>query len=203
MSRTTYHHGNLREALAEAAVAHVRLGGPEGVSVRELARALEVSPAATYRHFPDRDALLAEVGRRSRGELATRMVASVQGVRGRHARALAVERFLAVGRAYLAFARDEPHLLAAAFLPIPAEHLKPQEPEEPNPWSVLARALDDLASVGALSPERRAGAEVVAWSAVHGFATLRQTGAFRTSGEPEPSEETVLHGIARALGLDP
>jgi AcrR family transcriptional regulator len=199
MGRTTYHHGNLRHALAEAAMGLVRSGGPEAVSVREVARELEVSPAAIYRHFPDRDALVAEIGRRSRAQLATRMVAAVRQVRRRDARARSVDRFLAVGRAYIEFARDEPHLLAAAFLPIQGQ---PSEPEEPNPWSVLSSALDDLSSVGVLLPERRAGAEVIAWSAVHGFSTLRQTGAFLTSGEPEPDAETLLLGIARALGLD-
>src|SRR5687767_14689495 len=133
MGRTTYHHGNLRQALMEAAIELVRSGGPEAVSLRELARELEVSPAAIYRHFPDRDALLAEVGRRARGQLATRMVAAVRRVRRQDAKAQAVDRFLAVGRAYIAFARDEPNLLAAAFLPIQGQQ---GEPEEPNPWSV-------------------------------------------------------------------
>jgi AcrR family transcriptional regulator len=199
MGRTTYHHGNLREALLEAATELVRSRGPEAVSLRELARELEVSPAAIYRHFPDRDAVLAEVGRRARGQLATRMLSAVQQVRQRDAKARSVDRFLAVGRAYITFAGDEPHMLAAAFLPI---QVHTDEPEEPDPWSVLATSLDDLASVGALSPALRVGAEVIAWSAVHGFSTLRQTGAFGTSGDPEPDPEALLLGIARALGLD-
>jgi AcrR family transcriptional regulator len=199
MGRTTYHHGNLREALVDAAVGLVRSRGPEAVSLRELARELEVSPAAIYRHFPDRDAVLAEVGRLARGQLAARMLAAVEQVRRRDAKARSIDRFLAVGRAYIAFAGDEPHLLTAAFLPI---QMRQDEPEEPNPWSVLAGSLDDLVSVGALSPTSRVGAEVIAWSAVHGFSTLRQTGAFGTSGEPDPNPEELLLGIARALGLE-
>jgi AcrR family transcriptional regulator len=198
MSRTTYHHGNLRQALVDGAFDLVRTQGHEAVTLRELARNLEVSAAAIYRHFPDRDALLAEVGRRSREELTSRMLSRVKRVRASDRRARAVGRFLAIGRAYLAFARDEPKLLAAAFLPVDAPYERP----EVSPWSVLSQALDDLSREGAMPRERRVGAEVLAWSAVHGFAMLRETGAFRTSGEPEPDVETLLLGIARALGLE-
>jgi AcrR family transcriptional regulator len=200
VTRSTYHHGNLREALADAAMALVRSRGHGSVTLRELARALEVSPAAIYRHFPDRDAVLREVGRRSRAELAGRMIAASDRVQGADQRSDAVDRFLAVGRAYLAFAHDEPHLLAAAFLPVMPLH---DGAEERDPWSVLTQALDDLSSTGAMPSERRSGAEVMAWSAVHGFATLRETGAFRTSGEPDPDQEVLLQGIARALDLVP
>ena len=200
MPRSTYHHGNLREDLGDAAVELVRGAGPEAVTVRELARQLEVSPAAIYRHFLDRDAVLAEVARRARMALAHRMADAQGGVRRRDPRARAVERVLAVGRAYLTFAREEPNLLAVAFLPFQAGT---PEPEEPNPWGVLVGALDEVLRVGAMPPERRPGAELIAWSTVHGFAILRSSRALQTSGVGEPDQEALLQGIARALGLDP
>jgi AcrR family transcriptional regulator len=199
MPRKTYHHGDLRRALTAAALDLLRAGGPEAVTIREVARRAEVSPAAIYRHFPDRDALLAELGRIARDGLARRMLDEQARVAHVADRQHATDRLLALGRGYLEFARSDPQLLAAAFLPFePADG----PPEDPNPWKLLSAALDDLVSVGAMSPARRPGAEVVAWSAVHGFATLRAGRSFETSGERDPDPERLLAAIASALGLE-
>jgi AcrR family transcriptional regulator len=64
MDKPAYHHGDLKSALITAALAAVENGGPEAVSLRDLAQSLGVSRAAPYRHFPDRDALLAAVAAR-------------------------------------------------------------------------------------------------------------------------------------------
>jgi len=56
-----YHHGDLREALVRAALREAERGGPESISLKALARQLGVSQPAPYRHFADRDALLAAV----------------------------------------------------------------------------------------------------------------------------------------------
>jgi AcrR family transcriptional regulator len=199
MTRTTYHHGNLRQGLLEAALQIVRADGPDAVSLRELARQLEVSPAAIYRHFADRDAVLAEVARHCRADLASHMLVAVQRVRRRDQRSRAIERFLAVGRAYLAFAREEPNLLTAAFLPL---GIDVDESDDPSPWAVLVTALDDLVLAGAMPPERRPGAEVIAWSSVHGFAILGASHAFRSTREAAPDEDVLLEGITRSLGID-
>jgi AcrR family transcriptional regulator len=196
--RETYHHGDLPRALVAAAVELARSGGPDAVVLREVARRLGVSPAAMYRHFPDRDALLGEVARVARGELARRMLDEVGRVHETGPRTRSVLAFRAVGRGYIRFAQDEPNLLATAFLPImpSAEAI-----EDPSPWHILAGALDDLAATGAMPPERRAGAETIAWSAVHGFAVLRASHAFESSGESAPDPEGVLDAIARSLEL--
>jgi AcrR family transcriptional regulator len=200
MSRATYHHGDLRRALIDAALALVRSEGPHGVTMRELARRLEVSPAAIYRHFPDREAILAHVARASRENLASRMQAAQEGVELTDRAERAVRRLLAIGSAYIAFAREEPHLVSAAFLPLTVSD---GEPEEPSPWGVLAAALDDLVRVGAMPPVLRPGAEVLAWSTVHGYASLSTSRAFHASGEPNPDERALLEGVARSLGLRP
>jgi AcrR family transcriptional regulator len=198
VSRASYHHGDLRRALIESALALVRSDGPDGLTMRELARRLEVSPAAIYRHFPDRDAILAQVARRSRESLASRMRAAQDGVERSDPAARAVSRLLATGSAYITFAREEPHLLSAAFLPLTVAG---GEPEEPSPWRVLAAALDDLVRVGAMPGVLRPGAEVLAWSTVHGYAILSTSRAFHMSGEPSPDEQALLEGVARSLGL--
>ena len=197
--RPTYHHGDLRRALLAAALDLVRTGGPDAVTIREVARRVEVSPAAIYRHFPDREALLAEVGRVARGDLARCMLDGLADADGGRDRQHSIDRLLALGRGYLEYARDHPNMIAVAFLPFePSDGL----PEDPNPWNLLAAALDDLVDVGAMAPERRPGAEIVAWSAVHGFATLRANRSFEVSGERDPDPERLLEAIAQSLSLE-
>lgn len=198
MARTTYHHGDLRRALLSEAGELARSGGPDAVTLREVARRLDVSPAAIYRHVPDREALLGEVAASARLALARRMLDEVERVAETDSRVRSIRRFQAIGRGYLAFAREEPNLLAAAFLPI-----EPPNPtiEDPNPWNVLAAALDELVATGAMPAERRRGAEIVAWSTVHGFAILRGGRAFDVSGAIDPDAEAVLDAIARSLGM--
>lgn len=196
MPRPTYHHGDLKRAAIAAAVERVRSGGPTALALREVARDLEVSPAAIYRHFPDREALLAEVARAARRELARWMLDEVDRVDAAEPRTSAIDRFLAVGRAYLDFAAHDANLLTAAFLP---HELPDAHDEQPNPWHVLGATLDDLVASGSMPAERRAGAETIAWSAVHGYAALRQARAFAVSGDPEPSVDALLDAIARSL----
>ena len=124
----------------------------------------------------------------------------MESVGGRDPQSRSIERFLAVGRGYLGFAEDEPNLLAVAFLPF---ELLDGHDEQPNPWQVVAQALDELVTTGAMPVERRPGAETIAWSAVHGFALLREARSFRVSGNPEPNVEALLEAIARSLDLSP
>ena len=74
--RRGYHHGNLREALIEAALRLIRDKGPAGFTFAEAARAAGVSPAAPYRHFRDRDELIAEVALRGYETFATSLAAA-------------------------------------------------------------------------------------------------------------------------------
>jgi len=60
-SENTYHHGDLRDALIKAALSEAEQGGPEAISIKALAKRLGVSQPAPYRHFADREALLAAV----------------------------------------------------------------------------------------------------------------------------------------------
>ena len=200
MARSTYHHGDLRRALLTEASELARSSGPEAVTLREVARRLGVSPAAIYCHVADREALLGEVAAMARLELAQRMLGEVEQVAETDPQMRSIRRFGAIGRGYLLFAAEEPNLLAAAFLPIqPPRGL----PETPNPWDLLAASLDELVTTGAMPAERRAGAETIAWSAVHGFATLRASRAFDESGEPDPDPDALLDAIARSLDVKP
>jgi AcrR family transcriptional regulator len=108
--RRSYHHGNLREALIAAALDLIAQKGPAGFTFAEAARAAGVSPAAPYRHFRDRDALMADVARRGFERFEQRLAAAWD--EGRPSPLAALER---LGRAYLVFARDEPAYFSAMF----------------------------------------------------------------------------------------
>src|ERR1700681_403702 len=108
--KRSYHHGNLREALIRAALELIAAKGPAGFTFAEAARSAGVSPAAPYRHFRDRDALMADVARRGFERFAAELALAWDG--GKPAPRAALER---VGRAYLQFAEKEPALFAAMF----------------------------------------------------------------------------------------
>ncbi len=174
--RGTYRHGDLRRALLEAGVELARAGGPEAVVLREATRRAGVVPNAAYRHFPSHKALLQAVRAVALGRLAAAIEAEHAAVPpegGDAARARAGLR--AVGRAYMRFALAEPGLFRTAFA-APAELLGPglsgSGPGGLDPFELLAAALDGMAASGLLPPERRPGAEFLAWSAVHGLAML-------------------------------
>ncbi|MGH6981516.1 MAG: TetR/AcrR family transcriptional regulator, partial [Stellaceae bacterium] len=108
--RRGYHHGNLREALVDAAVALIAELGPSGFTVAEAARRAGVSPAAPYRHFRDAEALLAEIALRGYERFGDMLAKAWNDGQPNALRA-----FENVGRAYLAFARTEPAFYAAMF----------------------------------------------------------------------------------------
>ena len=108
--RRGYHHGNLREALVEAARALIATRGAAGFTIAEAARQAGVSPGAPYRHFRDADALLDEVAIRGFDRLAGTLSTAWNDGRPDPAGC-----FEAIGAAYLAFARTEPAFYAAMF----------------------------------------------------------------------------------------
>src|SRR5689334_13656632 len=108
--RRGYHHGNLREALIRAALDLIAEKGPAGFTFAEAARSAGVSTAAPYRHFRDRQALLADVARRGFELFEQRLNGAWSEGRPDTFRA-----FENVGRAYLAFAREQPAFYSAMF----------------------------------------------------------------------------------------
>jgi AcrR family transcriptional regulator len=168
-----YHHGHLREALVEAALATARAEGPGAVVLRAATRAAGVSPNAAYRHFADRDALLRAVAARCQEKMAALMRARLDQTGPLPGPDGALRRLGTVGHAYVEFALTEPGWFATAFA-IPLDL-----PEPSDLYVILVSALDELVSSGAIAPEARPGAEYVAWSAVHGIATLLTSGSLR------------------------
>jgi len=175
--------GAVRDGLVAAGLELARAGGPDAVVLREATRMVGVVPNAAYRHFADRDELLAAVCREALRELAGRMAAGVARVRGRHGDpAAAVRRLHAIGAAYLEFAREEPGLFATAFaLPTRHDYGAPGDGAGPErqPLDQLRAVLDELVDAGVLDRRRRDGIEFPIWSAVHGLAVLAGQGPLR------------------------
>ena len=175
--------GAVRDGLVAAGLELARTGGPDAVVLREATRMVGVVPNAAYRHFADRDELLAAVCAAAMRELATRMAAGVARVRGKHGDPAAARRRLgAIGAAYLEFAREEPGLFATAFA-LPQEHAygapDGETGQERTPLGHLRAALDELVDAGVLQRQRRDGIEYPIWSAVHGLAVLTGQGPLR------------------------
>lgn len=167
--RESYHHGNLREALVEAALRLIAERGPGGFTFADAARAAGVSAAAPYRHFRDRTALVAEVARLGFEAFEAELSRAWNG--GRPDPVTAIE---ACGRAYLDFARRQPASYAAMFQPgFPLE-------DEPGLLSASERAFGVLRTAAehacaTLPASDRPPALMVAlhlWSLSHGVASL-------------------------------
>lgn len=184
-SRKGYHHGNLREALVEAALQLIAEKGPAGFSFAEAARAAGVSPAAPYRHFEDKDALLADVAVRGFEALHDRLQAVWEA-----GKADPVRAFDGLGRVYLDFARDDPASYVAMF----ESQLAPADYPELSragdaAFGVLRHAAE--AAVATLPAEGRPPAMMVAlhmWSVAHGIAALFGRGDAGRRSLPMPPE---------------
>ena len=193
-----YHHGNLREALVEAGLELTRAGGAQALAMRDVARRVGVSPTAAYRHFADRDALVAAIATRIQAGMADRMhEAAPVGARPR-------DLLRAVGLGYIGFALAEPGWFDVAFATIDARPDAAGAAPLPAPLSMLVTALDELAVAGELT--ERAGAEWPCWSAVHGFALLALRGPLRflppddVWAAAERTVDDVIDGLLARVG---
>ncbi|HUC36732.1 MAG TPA: TetR/AcrR family transcriptional regulator [Acidimicrobiales bacterium] len=199
--------GAVRDSLVAAGLELARAGGPDAVILREATRMVGVVPNAAYRHFADRDELLAAVCEAAMRELGARMATRVAGVRGKHGDPAAARRRLsAIGTAYSEFAREEPGLFATAFA-LPQHHAYDATgegtAEDWRPIAKLRAALDEFVDAGVLTPQRREGIEYPIWSMVHGLAVLIGQGPLRGASDSvrrrlEQLNSTFIEGALRA-----
>jgi AcrR family transcriptional regulator len=199
--RRGYHHGNLREALIEAALELVGAKGPAGFTIAEAARLAGVSPAAPYRHFRDAEALLAEVAVRGFDRFATRLAKAWNDGRPDRVRA-----FEDLGRAYLAFAREEPAYYAAMFDSNLAVEAHPGlQAASDRAFGVLREAAEQVAAM--VPKDRRPPSLMMAlhvWAMAHGIASLFVRAVPSRRKLPMPAEDLLEAGVLlylQSLGL--
>jgi len=193
-SRARYHHGKLRDALVAQAVRLIEIGGAQKFSLREAARLEGVSPKAAYRHFADKSELLTAVAEIGFQMMERKLEEAIGAVSDLGDGAAAIERLKATGRAYVEFAVDHPELLRVMFGSNGLAALERDRALQPAAFLLLSETLDDLARAGVLPADRRPGAELKAWTVVHGFASLvvGAGGAIQRTGATSDALETVL-----------
>jgi AcrR family transcriptional regulator len=196
-----YHHGNLKEALIRAALELIAEKGPAGFTFAEAARWAGVSPAAPYRHFRDRDELLANVALQGFERFAAMLATAWND--GRPDASTAFDN---LGKAYLTFARTEPAYYSAMFeagVPIAdnAELLAASE----RAFAVLRSATETL--IARLPAGQRPPSLMMAlhiWSLSHGIASLFGRGDGARRALPMSPEELLEAGTLiylKGLGL--
>lgn len=188
-TRDTYHHGDLRQALLQAAIELAREQGPDAVVLRETTRRVGVSPNAAYRHFADRDALLGAVCDAAQARLAEWIERRYESIEPGDPAAVAKAHLRAIGTAYVEFAIEEPGLFRTAFF-VPADLERAAVPERAGrggrtPFALLSGALDEFVEAGIMPAHRRPQAEVLAWSSVHGLSLLVTDGPLRMLSRAE------------------
>lgn len=199
--KSAYHHGDLRNALVEAATKLVQEVGADQFSLRDAARTVGVSANATYRHFENKSALLTAVAVAGFIELCARMSQALSARAGKAKSA--VDRFKATARAYTGFAFEKPELFRVMFGASGICRLlgNPLAVPGPSIHEIMGEAIEGLVHDGLLPEAQRPGAEVKVWTVVHGFVSLVLEGA--DGGPPPAQRDAALEDLLEftVLGL--
>lgn len=196
-----YHHGNLKEALVRAALALIAEKGPAGFTFADAARWAGVSPAAPYRHYRDRDALMVDVAQRG-----FELFADALATAWDDGRPDVLGGFDRLGKAYLDFAKREPAYYSAMFeaaVPLDADPQLREASE--RAFGVLRASAEKL--VAQMPAAGRPPALMVAlhiWSTTHGIASLFGRGDAARRALPMPPEELLEAAFLiymRGLGI--
>ena len=190
-AKNTYHHGDLRDALLSNAEQQLEEEGPAGLSLRKLGRALGVSPGAPYRHFEDKDALLAALAAIGFRRLRKTMLAELEGAQGGE------ERLCRLGIGYIKFAWAHPELFRLMFGLMPNRG-SPELCESVNAaFAVFIDGLEQCEQEGLLK-HGSIDASLLGWSAVHGAAFLLIDNNLNLCGK-EPDPEDIGRRLHAAL----
>jgi AcrR family transcriptional regulator len=180
-----YHHGDLRRALIDAAVAAVGEAGPSALSLRAVAKGAGVSHAAPAHHFGDKAGLLTAVAAEGFDRLADALEAAWADTGD----------FRAVGAAYVRFAIDHRSHFEVMFRP---ELVHADDPELERAAARSTAALHRGSGTAGADAPFNPGA-LAAWSLAHGFAELLVAGNFPQAVKDDP--EAAFTAVAKATGL--
>ncbi|MEO8550164.1 MAG: TetR/AcrR family transcriptional regulator [Kofleriaceae bacterium] len=198
-TKKAYHHGNLRAALVAAALKEIAKRGPEGFSLREVARRAGVSAPAVYRHFADKDALLGAVAADCSERLGAAMQAAVA-----EAPEDPLEQFRAYGIAYVRFAVEHPEHFRAMAVPNLFERMPLEEMQRANALNIEQYAsIRRAQEAGLIAQIPIDNIMLAASSLVHGIAHQIVEGKL---GKVDVQRATALAVAATAVlgaGLAP
>ena len=192
-----YHHGDLRNALIEAALVLIRKRGPNAVSFREVAKQAGVSHAAPYRHFEDKHALLAAIAHDGFRRLGQAMA----DVAARHADPRT--QFIEAGRAYVDLAMQSPEIAQLMF----GGYLDPKRcsdelrEDADKAFKGLLKIIENGKASGLLKKRNSQELALAAWSMAHGYAML-VTGGQLAEVAPTKKEIDALSRVLCRLLLD-
>lgn len=193
--------GGLRDTLVEAASTLIARKGPQGFSLREVARRARVSEAAPYWHFADREALLAAVAERGFLQMAKSMMEIWSEV------ADPLLRLRALGIGYVKFALVHPAYLRVMFgAEVPDKAAYPALKEAADrTFAMLVQAIAQAQASGQVRPGDSEGLAVAAWSLVHGLAALLVDGKLKDHVHSVKEAEEMAERVTEAfmLGLAP
>jgi AcrR family transcriptional regulator len=166
-AKRPYHRVNLKQSLLDAAVGLIAEVGPQTFTLREVARRAGVSHNAPYRHFRDKEDLLAAVAAQGFDRLTEAMQTAM--AKGRSG----AERLNLAGRGYVQFALQSPqHLLVMFEGPQPADPQPEHTSAAQRAFQTLLDAIVAVQAEGGLPQGDPQGLAIVAWSGVHGLAKL-------------------------------
>jgi AcrR family transcriptional regulator len=169
--KRSYHHGDLRKALLEAALKLIREQGVSGLTLREVARKVGVTHAAPYHHFATRELLLEALAEQGFVALARTMTLAIADAPSPG------ERLFALGRAYIDFARAHPERLQVMFRRRDSAALEAVAPERDTPvegaaFAHLFEAVVACQAAAEAPPGDPHDLALAAWCVVHGFSKL-------------------------------
>ena len=191
--KRSYHHPDLRQALLNGAVRLIKEEGMREFSLRKLATQVGVSHAAPYRHFENKEAILATLMLEGHKRLRTSLLDVVA-----HGTGTAIDKMMAQGRAYLEFARKNPEYLSVMFSKegmaaamCVGEKLGAHQ-EDYDSFGVVETTVSECQTEGSMDPRANTGAlSLHAWAEVHGLALLRNEGLIAGMSEMRGGKEST------------
>jgi len=191
-----YHHGDLRRALLDAALDLVERLGPGGLTLREAARLVGVSHAAVYRHFADKTELLRAVAVEGMLGMRDAMQASLAGIDD------PVDAFQAFGVAYVMYAVEHPAHFRVMYSAEVDCNEGPLAEAKEEKMGMLIAGVEACQKAGVFAPGTPERFAVVAWSLVHGLATLMVDGVLQRTKLPASDPRAVAEMVTGSvLGL--
>jgi AcrR family transcriptional regulator len=194
--RRAYHHGDLKNALLNTALAQIAAHGARALSLREVAHATGVSHASTYRHFPNKESVLATIAEQGFRRLTDAMRAAARQHSG-----APLAMLQATGVAYVDFGVSCPHHLQVMFGDMIANH-----DDYPTLLQASKEAYELLVSVvregqqaGCICAQSERIVALAAWSQVHGLALLIASGRIRSEGAERIEHKALAVSVITLL----